>query len=428
MTKNGINGDSPSGKENKQNQILKAKTEWEESVDSIDDVMILANLENKILRCNKMLCSLTGKNYTELLGEKWDDIFSGSGFKIETKGQEHVEISHQSGNWFHLNTRTVTNKKNVVYGNVIYLHNVTKLKNARKEIEITKNNLEKKNLELENAYTDLKKAQSQILQQEKMASIGQLAAGIAHEINNPVGFIMSNLNSLQKYMNKIVEFLKVQSLAISDLASPSKKDIDSIMNNVSQKQKSLDLDYILGDIENLIKESLDGTNRVKVIVQDLKSFARVDESEHKVANINTGLNSTINIVWNEIKYKATLKKEFGDNIPMIKCNPGQLNQVFMNILVNASQAIEKQGEITVKTWHDNGHIYVSISDNGSGIPEKTLNNIFDPFFTTKEVGSGTGLGLSIAYDIIKKHNGELKVESKVGQGTTFTIEIPIVAE
>ena len=197
------------------------------------------------------------------------------------------------------------------------------------------------------------------------------------------------------------------------------------MNNVSKKQKDLDLDYILGDIDNLIKESLDGTNRVKIIVQDLKSFAHVDESEHKLANLNFGLSSTINLAWNEIKYKAILKKEYGD-IPMTKCNPGQLKQVFMNILVNASHAIEKQGEITVKTWHDDGHIYVSISDNGSGIPEKILNKIFDPFFTTKDVGCGTGLGLSLAYDIISKHNGEMKVESKEGKGTTFTIKIPIV--
>jgi two-component system NtrC family sensor kinase len=151
----------------------------------------------------------------------------------------------------------------------------------------------------------------------------------------------------------------------------------------------------------------------------------IDEAEYKPADINAGIESTINIVWNELKYKVNLIREYGD-IPETKCNPGQLNQVFMNILVNAAQAIEAQGDILVKTWSENGLIYILISDNGSGMSQETLKRIFEPFFTTKDVGKGTGLGLSIAYDIIKKHNGEIRAESVIGKGTSFTIVIPVV--
>ena len=174
----------------------------------------------------------------------------------------------------------------------------------------------------------------------------------------------------------------------------------------------------------LIKESLDGADRVKTIVQNLKSFARVDEEAYKFADINDCIESTLNIVWNELKYKTTVKKEYGD-IPLTGCYPQQLNQVIMNILVNAAQAIEKQGDITIKTWNGDGSIYVSISDTGSGIPEDKLSRIFEPFFTTKEVGKGTGLGLSICFEIVKKHNGEITVDSEEGKGTVFTIRIPV---
>jgi two-component system NtrC family sensor kinase len=178
------------------------------------------------------------------------------------------------------------------------------------------------------------------------------------------------------------------------------------------------------DIKGLITESLDGSERVRKIVQGLKSFARVDEAEYKYADINECIESTINIVWNELKYKATLKKDYG-NLPLTKCYPQQINQVFMNLLINAGHAIESQGEITIKTWAEDGSIWVAISDTGHGIPKEDLNKIFEPFFTTKEVGKGTGLGLSITYEIVQKHDGEITVESEVGKGTTFTVRLPI---
>ena len=197
-----------------------------------------------------------------------------------------------------------------------------------------------------------------------------------------------------------------------------------IMKTTDEKKRSLKIDYISEDIRNLIAESLDGADRVKEIVQDLKRFSRLDESKHKVADINAGLGSTINIVWNESKYKATLIKDFG-NIPHIKCRPGPLSQVFMNLLINAVPAIDQHSEIRLKTWQDNGSINLTISDTGCWIPEDIQKRIFEPFYTTKEVGKGTGLGLSIDYDIIKKHNGEITVENEVGMESAFIISTPV---
>jgi phosphate/phosphite/phosphonate ABC transporter binding protein len=271
--------------------------------------------------------------------------------------------------------------------------------------------------ELKKAYNDLKQAQSRITQQEKMASIGQLAAGVAHEINNPTGFIMSNLGSLQKYIDKLACFVQIQQQAICDLPAES-------MGDVLAQRKSLKIDFVLDDLGNLIKESLEGAERINKIVQDLKNFSRIDEAEQKMADINAGIESTLNIVWNELKYKAKVKKEYGD-IPETRCNPGQLNQVFMNLLVNAAHAIEKEGEIGIRSWLENHCIFISISDTGCGIADDKLNRIFEPFYTTKEIGKGTGLGLSIVYDIVKKHNGDIQVRSEMGKGTTFTVMIPV---
>ena len=284
--------------------------------------------------------------------------------------------------------------------------------------------LQKNHEELKKVCSDLKSAQSQILHQEKMASIGQLAAGVAHEINNPTGFILSNLNSLVKYTNRYSEYISVLNAAVVELADSGEKDVDAILDMLEKKRKALKLDYVIEDTKQLIKETTEGAERIKRIVQDLKSFSHVDDTEYKSSNINEGLESTINIAWNELKYKATVKREYGD-IPKVKCNLGQLNQVFINILVNAAQAIEKQGEITVRTWCDGEYVNVLIADTGSGIPKEKIDRIFEPFFTTKEVGKGTGLGLSIAYDIIKKHAGEIEVASEVDKGTTFTIKIPV---
>jgi PAS domain S-box-containing protein len=282
--------------------------------------------------------------------------------------------------------------------------------------------LEEKNGELEEAYLTLKQTQSQILQQEKLASIGQLAAGVAHEINNPIGFVASNLDTLKKYVDRLVAVIAEQAEMLAALLTPEEQI------QYEKKQSTRKLNHIVQDATDLIEESLEGTDRVSKIVQGLKTFSRIDAADYSHADINECLESTINIVWNELKYKAEVKKDFGA-LPMTMCFSNQLNQVFMNLLINAAHAITDFGEIVIKTWYSDNSINVEISDNGTGISEEIVSRIFEPFYTTKDVGKGTGLGLSISYDIVtEKHNGTILVNSVIGKGTTMTVRIPVVPE
>ncbi len=266
----------------------------------------------------------------------------------------------------------------------------------------------------------LESSQKQLFQQEKMASIGQLAAGVAHEINNPMGFITSNLGTLSKYAGRLNEYI-----ATAEQVLKSGEDRHSAVETLAAARTRLKIDRVISDITQLVDESLDGASRVRRIVQDLKSFSRVDQAESALVNLNEALETTINIAWNEIKYVAAFNREFGE-IPAITCHPQQLNQVFLNLLVNAGHALEGiNGSITVRTWGDADNVFVAVSDSGKGIPPENLTRIFEPFFTTKEVGKGTGLGLSISYEIVKKHGGEISVESTVGVGTTFTVRLPV---
>ncbi len=274
-----------------------------------------------------------------------------------------------------------------------------------------------KNEELTKAYARLQASKEVAIQQEKMAAIGQLAAGVAHEINNPIGFIASNLRTLARYGDKLVAFMTQlqQVLTVADQAG--------LAAQVAGLRKQFKLDYILEDIGQLVQESLSGTEHMGKIVAGLKSFSYADKGELCPTDINACLESTIQMVWNEIKYKAELHRNFGA-LPTIQCNAQQLKQVFMNLLVNAVQAIPQQGEIVITTRHQDDQIVITFADNGCGIPPEQFSRIFEPFFTTKEIGKGTGLGLSIAFEIMKKHGGDIGVASQVGTGTTFTLQLP----
>ena len=294
------------------------------------------------------------------------------------------------------------------------------------ELEDKATELEKAYRETDKAYKELKGAQSQLLQSEKMASIGQLAAGVAHEINNPIGFISSNLSSLSEYgqdIKKLIE--KYEELRSIRQPERNSEDHGKTLQELDELIDKVDLKFLLDDLDKVINESQEGTERVKKIINDLMDFSHPDEPEQGLADINKGIESTLNIIWNEIKYKAKVIKDYGE-LPEILCYPMQLNQAFMNILVNASHAIEKKGEIKIVTRDLNdGNIEVRISDTGKGISEADQKKIFDPFFTTKEVGQGTGLGLSVAYGIIQNNGGSLEVESEEGKGSTFIIKLPV---
>jgi signal transduction histidine kinase len=276
--------------------------------------------------------------------------------------------------------------------------------------------------ELKGLHQQLQAAQSQLLQSEKLASIGQLAAGVAHEINNPIGFVQSNLGTLENYIHDLFQIITAYE-TYEDALPPDAAPHDDIV----KLRQQLDLPYLKQDIPALLKESRDGITRVRKIVQDLNDFSRLDSTpDWQYANLHQGLDSTLNIVNNEIKYRADVIKKYGD-IPEIECLPSQLNQVYMNLLINAAHAIEEpRGVITVRTGQEGDAVWIEIADTGKGIPEEIVGRIFDPFFTTKALGKGTGLGLSLAYGIVQKHNGRIEVTSEVGKGSTFRVTLPVV--
>lgn len=279
--------------------------------------------------------------------------------------------------------------------------------------------LHERNIELEKACARLESAQEQVIQTEKLASIGQLAAGVAHEINNPIGYVKSNLNSLKQYIAQLLTAIHAYAAVT---AAPGDAGALARLERTCQQ---CNLDYLAVDTQQLLDETREGIDRVCKIVRDLKDFSRRDHADDWVlADVHEGLESTLNIVWNELKYKAQVIKTFGE-LPMIECLPSELNQVFMNLLINAGQAIQKHGIITIGTEHCGNAIRICIGDDGDGIPEELLPRIFDPFFTTKPVGSGTGLGLSISYGIVAKHHGTIEVTSLPGSGTMFQITLPV---
>jgi signal transduction histidine kinase len=298
------------------------------------------------------------------------------------------------------------------------------LKIAAKDLATAEIYLRQKLSELEKLNHDLQSTQEQLVQSEKMAGLGQLAAGVAHEINNPMGYIMTNLNTLNDYISVLNGILAQYDSLSHVMKSGEIEHGQEVLNKIDELVNEKKIDFIVHDIDDLLKETKEGAKRVKDIVLELKNFARMDKNELVPININQSLESTIKVAWNEIRYKCKLHKTFSD-VPVIQGFPSQIGQVFLNIIVNAAQSIEEYGDVFIETTSTENDVIITISDSGKGIPQSHLKNIFTPFFTTKAPGEGTGLGLSIAYNIIQEHHGEIRVESELGKGTTFIILLPI---
>ncbi len=279
--------------------------------------------------------------------------------------------------------------------------------------------LEEKNQVLETLNRELRETQAQLIQSEKMASLGQLVAGVAHELNNPISFVYANMKQLEHYTRAIKELLHLLSNAENNQLTT--EELRAALQELDQKY---DLHFIESDLSNLIEESLQGSQRVKDVVLNLRNFSRLDEAEFKDVDLHEGLEATLTLISNELKNRITVHKDYGQ-LPPIYCNPGNLNQVFMNLLINAAQAIEKKGNIWISTRVEDDQVVIIIKDDGKGIPQEVQDKIFDPFFTTKPVGKGTGLGLSICYNIIRKHRGTISVDSQPGRGSRFTVRLPI---
>jgi signal transduction histidine kinase len=245
-----------------------------------------------------------------------------------------------------------------------------------------------------------------------------LTAGIAHEINNPVNFIHASISPLRRNIEDIKKLYQRYKKITST------KDIETRIQELDAFAREIEADYLFEEIGSLLKGMDEGAHRSKAIVQGLRSFSRMDEDLFKTSNLHEGLDSTLMLLQNKLKKHVTIHKEYQLKYH-VDCLPAQINQVFMNILSNSEQAIEGNGDIYIKTWNKGKNAYVSIRDTGKGISSEAKHKVFEPFFSTKEVGKGTGLGLSISYGIIKKHKGEIKVESELGKGSTFTIVLPL---
>jgi two-component system NtrC family sensor kinase len=411
--------------------VEKAKQQWESTMDCIEEMVILVDSNYIIQKYNKAFKKYLGLTDIEIIGKDFNKIFAEANLPGSQPGRQRNEYyCKKSDKWFIQNISPYEGIAEISNtGFVTTFTETTKLKLIAKELENKNRELADNREDLKKAFHKLQETQAQIIQQEKMASIGQLAAGVAHEINNPIGFISSNLKTLEDYQANIFSIIEEYKTLVESPIQGSKPEnmtdiIPRQIERIRNLESELDMDFLKEDIPSLIEESREGTERIKKIVADLKDFAHPGKHEKVYSDINLNLDSTLNIVWNELKYKATVSKDYGD-LPQVLCYPQQMNQVFMNILVNAGQAIETQGEINISTRTENGHVKIQIGDTGPGMPPEIVKRIFEPFFTTKEVGKGTGLGLNMAYNIVKKHQGTIDVQSVVGKGTTFTIQIPV---
>lgn len=275
--------------------------------------------------------------------------------------------------------------------------------------------VETRTKELQEAYMKLQLTQTQLVHSEKMTSLGQLVAGVAHELNNPINFITSNVKPLENSLKTLRKCIEIYDLFNITIDEKTHLEEFKIQN---------DFDFIIKDLDYLIEDIKEGASRAQKIIMDLRNFSRLDEAEYKEVDILQGIKSTLNLAINQYKKRVVVHKDF-EELPLINCYASQLNQVWMNLLINACQAIDNTGDIWLRAYKENEMIVVEIKDNGRGIEKEKLEKIFDPFFTTKPVGQGTGLGLSITHSIIQKHNGIILVESTIGQGSKFTVKLPI---
>ena len=315
--------------------------------------------------------------------------------------------------------------------------NLQQIKTQNKQLEIKTNELECSYQQLKEAHEDIQKTHQQLVQSEKMASLGQIAAGVAHEINNPLAFVLSNIQILGDYFEVIVSIIEKYQLTnervLDSCDGTCANGVDSALlltdfveqiKDIKNIEQEKNLSFLFSDIPAMLEESSIGLLRVKDIVTNLKRFAHSGGEGFDVFDVNECLDTTLKVTWNELKYSINVVRDYGD-IPQVVCSIGKLGQVFMNLILNARDACNKEGELVIKTYQEDEFVVISFQDNGEGIPKEKLKRIFDPFFTTKPVGKGTGLGLSVSYRIVQEHKGRLEVDSVENEGTIFRVYLPI---
>ncbi len=420
-----------------QEQLQRAQQELQQILSASTPLCVISK-DYEFMVLNDTFCALFGIHVDTVAGKKCHDILCTS--QCHTSGCPLQNVADSGERYRYEVTlgegtddeivcmATATPYFNADYseviGVVISFMDITERKKVEREIA-------EANTKLERANRELKEMQSQVIQSEKLASIGQLAAGVAHEMNTPVGFVASNFQTLQSYMNKFLKLFAVYESLAQTVESGDKEGRMARVNQINQLREQTKIDFVIGDLEELFNDSREGLERVTNIIQNLRDFSRVDQSgDCAEYDLKEGLSTTLTVARNEIKYDADVELDLSD-VPTVVCHSGQINQVFLNILVNAAQAIkneedrQEKGLIRVRTYATETHVVCEIVDNGPGIPPEVVSRVFDPFFTTKPPGKGTGLGLSVSYDIVvNKHKGQLLVDSRVGEGTTFTVKLP----
>ncbi|HBG25503.1 MAG: hypothetical protein A2Y10_14540 [Planctomycetes bacterium GWF2_41_51] len=423
-----------------QEAILRERNKAQSYLDVAGVIMLVLNRDMTVHRINNKGCEILGYDENEIIGKNWCDTFIPPQYKNDIREMFSYMMKGEIKNCEYHENPILTKKgkqRLIAWHNVIMYdegRNIISLLSSGEDITERKEAeeaIKKAYKELEKANSDMKNMQAQIIQSEKLASIGQLAAGVAHEMNTPVGFVACNFETLEKYLAKFKKLIEMYNRLADDIPNNNSAALLEKNSTIIQAAIDMKMDFVLDDIDALFEESKEGLTRVTTIIQNLRDFSRIDQVESLDSfNINQGLESTLAVARNTIKYHADVITEFGD-IPQVLCNASQLNQVFLNILVNAAHAIESQhrdskGSIRVKTYSDDAQVICEIEDDGPGIKPENIKKIYDPFFTTKLAGKGTGLGLSVSYDIIvNKHKGMLLVDSVYGNGAKFTIKIPL---
>lgn len=401
------------------------------------------NAEYQVLYWNEFFSDRTGQNLAAVQGKNLLEMFPEQARYLKKKIDSVLVLNNASFSyWEHQphifpfsSSRPITGEETLMYQNIEFLpidsedstvrsvclvvQDVTELASYFQAEQQLSARLEQEGAALKILNDKLSMAQNQLLQSEKMAAIGQLAAGVAHEINNPIGFISSNLQTLQDYAARL---LKLTAFYEKVVVKTGNETFLALQRDTQQR---LQFDFVRQDLPELLSESIDGIERVSEIVKNLKAFSHVDNAQWQHANLLEGLENTLKIAANQLKYKVEIHRDFATDLPEVYCQPNQINQVFLNLLVNAAQAMEHKGHLYLRAWQQEQSVCVEVRDTGHGIAPEHMKRLFEPFFTTKPVGSGTGLGLSLSYSIVKKHQGEIQVSSVLGEGASFVVILPI---
>lgn len=404
-------------------ELRKSEAKYRQLIETMNEGFVLLDKKEKIVYINKKTSEMFGYSPEEVMGKKAKDLIDRSDpsfyrhylnyRKSDITEPTEMQWSKKNGEKLIsiVSPRNIINENGEYEGVVVVLTDITELKHFEKE-------LQQRNQELSSTLDALKSTQAKLIDSEKMASLGQLTSGIAHEINNPINFVSGNVAPLRRDFNDIISILHAYDRIVEE------NKLNQTFGPVEELKNQLEFAYIVKEITKLIDGIDEGASRTSEIVRGLRNFSRLDEDELKLANINVGIESTLLILKNKLKDRIEVIMDLAD-IPDIMCYPGQLNQVFMNVLNNASQAIHGRGQIFITTQLKEKNVEIKIRDTGKGMDEAVQKRIFEPFFTTKEVGKGTGLGLAISFGIVEKHNGTIKVNSTSENGTEFIISLPV---